>query len=295
MDIRKNIYHLSDSELSSFLAAVDALKGEGGYDEFVERHFRGGHAIHRAPGFFPWHRYFIREFELSLQSLVGGVALPYWDWAADAANPAAAPLWNTDSALGRVYIGGDGDPANGDRVNSGPFAHWTALIAQGGQLVPRTPAGLIRRLGRDPISTGAPRFSTQAQVDQALNIGTYDSAPWDASQDATPSFRNRTEGWLRRPSEAGSQLHNRIHLWVGGDMLPHTSPNDPVFFLHHSNVDRLWAKWQALHPAAPYLPSSGGPTGHNLNDPLPHLTTSGATAASCLDYESNLNYAYDIL
>ena len=28
-----------------------------------------------------------------------------------------------------------------------------------------------------------------------------------------------------------------------------TSPNDPMFFAHHQNIDRLWAKWQKLHPS----------------------------------------------
>ncbi|PTD01243.1 hypothetical protein FCULG_00012678 [Fusarium culmorum] len=27
-----------------------------------------------------------------------------------------------------------------------------------------------------------------------------------------------------------------------------SSPNDPVFFLHHSMVDRIYWVWQALHP-----------------------------------------------
>ena len=56
------------------------------------------------------------------------------------------------------------------------------------------------------------------------------------------------------PGESGSQLHNRVHIWVGGDMGPGTSPNDPVFYLHHCNVDRLWALWQHAHPASGYLP-----------------------------------------
>ena len=47
-----------------------------------------------------------------------------------------------------------------------------------------------------------------------------------------------------------------------------TSPNDPVFFLHHCNIDRLWALWQQSHPTEPYLPMNGGPKGHDLNDPM---------------------------
>jgi hypothetical protein len=30
-------------------------------------------------------------------------------------------------------------------------------------------------------------------------------------------------------------------------MVNPTSPNDPIFFLHHANVDRLWAMWQDYH------------------------------------------------
>ena len=53
---------------------------------------------------------------------------------------------------------------------------------------------------------------------------------------------------------------------MGGDMLPISSPSDPVFFLHHCNIDRLWALWQAQNPGQGYQPSGDGPTGHNLND-----------------------------
>jgi tyrosinase len=44
------------------------------------------------------------------------------------------------------------------------------------------------------------------------------------------------------------QIHNAVHIAVGGDtgtMSGPSSPADPVFFLHHANIDRLWARWQA--------------------------------------------------
>ena len=77
----------------------------------------------------------------------------------------------------------------------------------------------------------------------------------------TKGFRNGLEGWINGP-----QLHNRVHVWVGG--LIHTvagqtgsmglmsSPNDPTFFLHHSNIDRIWVQWQDKHPDQDY-PASG--------------------------------------
>ena len=47
--------------------------------------------------------------------------------------------------------------------------------------------------------------------------------------------------------------HNEGHVWVGGeklspqiagDMTEMYAPRDPVFFLHHCNIDRIWAQWQ---------------------------------------------------
>ncbi len=95
----------------------------------------------------------------------------------------------------------------------------------------------------------------------------------------TIGFRNRIEGWVTRRADhrvttEGSQLHNRVHLWVGGSMVPMTSPNDPVFFLHHCFVDKVWADWQAAqvkaNPAgAPhYAPMEANPPGHNFEDVL---------------------------
>lgn len=45
--------------------------------------------------------------------------------------------------------------------------------------------------------------------------------------------------------------HGSVHVRVGGDMggVP-TASYDPLFFLHHANVDRIWARWQSLHPGA---------------------------------------------
>jgi hypothetical protein len=69
-----------------------------------------------------------------------------------------------------------------------------------------------------------------------------------------------------------ADLHNWIHNWVGGSMLNMTSPNDPCFWLHHCNIDRLWAVWITQHPmAATYLPSAGTMSvtpGHSINDTM---------------------------
>jgi hypothetical protein len=304
MNIRKNIYTLTDDQLDDLKEGLDGIKTNGAYDQFIVRHHHammtatmmagesGGanvrNVAHRGPAFLPWHRYFCRELELALQTIRPNVTLPYWDWAADAANPAAAPLWNTNPAQ-PIYVGGDGTGPGGV-VNTGPFASWTALVEDpAGNLVPRT-GGLIRDLGG--YTSGDPDFPSADQVDDAVqNMTVYDTSPWRTA--STGSFRNRLEGWVQSPGESGSQLHNRVHLWVGGDMGPGTSPNDPVFFLHHSNVDRLWAQWQHAHPASGYLPASGGPPGHNETDLMQHLTTPAATPAGSLDYRRTMGFIYD--
>ncbi|TXB99039.1 hypothetical protein FocTR4_00013439 [Fusarium oxysporum f. sp. cubense] len=42
--------------------------------------------------------------------------------------------------------------------------------------------------------------------------------------------------------------HGAIHSAIGGDMIPNTSPNDPIFFLHHAQIYRLWSLWQEEDP-----------------------------------------------
>ncbi len=43
-------------------------------------------------------------------------------------------------------------------------------------------------------------------------------------------------------------FHNRLHGLVGGTMVTSASPADPLFWLHHAFIDKIWADWQLLHP-----------------------------------------------
>ncbi len=49
--------------------------------------------------------------------------------------------------------------------------------------------------------------------------------------------------------------HAEVHVAVGGEdgsgtMNSPSSPADPIFWLHHANIDRLWADWQIHHDTA---------------------------------------------
>jgi tyrosinase len=44
--------------------------------------------------------------------------------------------------------------------------------------------------------------------------------------------------------------HNHGHAWIGGIMNnTSTSPTDPIFWMHHAEVDRLWEIWRQTNPA----------------------------------------------
>jgi tyrosinase len=281
MGTRKNAATLTSTEKQNFIRAIKALKANGIYNQYVMLHVDAAshaspstvspsyrNAAHKGPAFHPWHRYYLYKFELELQKQVPGVTLPYWNWAADAANPQNSAIWASD------FLGGNGDPADGYLVKTGPFAvgQWTIIDENG------NPAGGLRR----QFGQSSPTVPSLTEVSTAVNEVPYDRSLWD--QSSSSSHRNRLEGWLNSP-----QLHNKVHRWVGQSMLSMASPNDPVFFLHHANVDRLWAQWQAQHPTLGYLPTSSGPPGHNLNDVM--YPTSSTTPASVLNH-TTLGYTY---
>ena len=300
--VRRNILSHANAR-DQFIRGVKLLKQEvlqpgrpNTYDLFVAWHHQTmmqltpptqmeRNAAHSGPVFLPWHRHMLIELERNLQRVLNDPAfgLPYWAWQADGDGPAgqqtSSPIWAANC------MGGSGSP-----VTTGPFAFrasdptsWRVTLEAtvGGQLRP-TNRGLRRQLALD-VAT----LPTTQQVRSAIGIATYDTAPWTRA--STGSFRNLAEGW---PS--GPQTHNRVHVWVGGDMSPSSSPNDPVFYLNHCNVDRIWAAWQQRHPNSPYLPPGNAPASlrfHRLNDAMSSIFPGQTTPNSMLNVSSI--YTYD--
>jgi tyrosinase len=222
------------------------------------------------PVFLPWHRWYLLVLEAQMQRVLGvgrdDFGLPYWDWAADGSN--LTPSRQRTAAQVWSVVGGNGRP--GDRqVVDGPFT-----VGQFDIRIEQGPSGQLRatnRALRRNFGAAASRLPRQTEVDAALDDDTYDRAGWDTS---ASSFRNRLEGWV----PAGPALHNRVHVWVGGDMGPGSSPNDPVFFLNHCLVDKLWDTWQqasANHTYAPTGQSTAGDPllGHRAGDLIYSILT----------------------
>jgi tyrosinase len=172
----------------------------------------------------------------------------------------------TESLIWRNDLMGGPGQAGTGAVNTGPFANW----------------GLIRN---------------------SFNVfGSPGTGGTIAGLMASPAYTTFTG--VESP-------HGAAHVWVGGFMgNPLSAPRDPVFWLLHANVDRLWSEWIERHSASagfqPYLPLSGGPTGHNINDTmwpwngttnpfgvLPWTTVpENVRPADLLDHRI-LNYRYD--
>ncbi|MFC9794006.1 tyrosinase family protein [Streptomyces sp. NPDC127584] len=272
MTVRKNQATLTADEKRRFVAAVLELKRSGRYDAFVTTHNAfimsdtdtGDRVGHRSPSFLPWHRRFLIEFEQALQSVDPTVNLPYWDWTAD--RTSRSSLWAPD------FLGGTGRARDG-QVLDGAFARsgnrWTISVRVDSR-------DYLRR----DLGAGGRQLPTRAEVDSVLAMQTYDTAPWNSSSDG---FRNHLEGWR------GVNLHNRVHVWVGGQMGTGVSPNDPVFWLHHAFIDKLWADWQARHPRSPYLPAAGTPNVVDLGDTM--RPWNDVTPADMLDHTRH--YTFD--
>lgn len=88
--------------------------------------------------------------------------------------------------------------------------------------------------------------------------------------------------------------HGGGHNWVGGTMAGGRSPLDPLFWLHHGNIDRLWAIWQRNHPGVSHynLTPAPGDSVAAAMVPLNSPMVGGATPASMLDHTA-LGYTYD--
>jgi len=130
---RKRIDRLSASQLAHVRAAF--AKAMAISDERSYWYFAGWHGEpfqwceHHTELFLPWHRAYLREFELALQTQQPGVSLPWWDWTATAGVPDAYTDTDVDGEpnplLGseiRVYRTSNSQNAEPRRPGSAPHA-----------------------------------------------------------------------------------------------------------------------------------------------------------------------------
>jgi tyrosinase len=238
----------------------------------------GYSVAHQCPAFLPWHRKFLLLFEDAIRALAfPDFALPYWDWT----DQAALDVMFADDFMGPIT----GDANDNYAVNTGPFRkgvfplNVTPQPIGDGDDLNQGPWG---HLTRGPKTIDLP---TAEEITAMFAVDRYSAPPYDNSVDISESFNNYILGI---PNTEGQLpfIHSAVHAHVGGSWdstyfdsgfneqditfvgtmgVLDASPNDPVFFLHHCNVDRLWALWEDLY-GAQYEPESGFNQGWNLND-----------------------------
>jgi len=284
MAIRESANKLSAEKREKYINAVIKLKTEGNpntgrnYDTYVSWHQASIFSLetltgnttpfwsysHGTPAFLPWHRVFLYLFEKDLQEVSDdpNMAIPYWDISANDANTS---IWTED------FLGGSGNPNNDYIVETGAFAYsadkWPLRVRN---LMVEKDDKLRRGLGVGINGS----FPSVQRVRQILNLTPYDLAPYEETNTSN-------ENMFRRQLEGGA-IHGIGHNWVGGAREVNgeresigsmanvwTSPNDPVFFLHHCNIDRLWDKWQRRHGLEyePQTPVDGLPSG-SINEAM---------------------------
>jgi tyrosinase len=171
--------------------------------------------------FLPWHRVFLHELERRLNSTPEGnskIRIPYWDWTVHR----EIPDWLEDF---RPKI---------DKV----------LVFPPPVFPPRTtePVPVIQtiRVQRAPGQAVHPVTGRRVELPTKPQVGRILSQSRDFRE-----FTAALEG-----------LHGLPHVWVGGTMAQYVSPADPLFWLHHSNIDRLWDSWPKSQSQLPNLQGS---------------------------------------
>ncbi|KAJ4297425.1 hypothetical protein N0V88_004348 [Collariella sp. IMI 366227] len=236
--LRKEWRTLNKHEKSSYISAVKCILKKPArtpafnntgvisrYDDLVYTHIQQTFSMHYTGHFLAWHRYYVATYERMLRE--------------DSLCP---PVFDPVTGFGGNGEWVEGDPNNpfavpgrtgGGCVTDGPFAGIPDLVHLGPMDgVTYNP----QCLKRDLSPYFAARYLAMNQTQKTL---------------AAPDF-----GWFDQivqggPSFEASGVHGGGHYGVGGTFGQmgdlYTSPADPIFYLHHANLDRVWWSWQKLN------------------------------------------------
>ena len=163
--------------------------------------------------FLSWHRMYLYHFERILRAASGQqeFALPYWNYAVP-----------TERALPVIFR----EPADATNPLYVTARRTRDPDINGGEDVPAAVTDASNAFSF--INFASPRGSGLSFGGQNLPAPRHFSAP-----------HGRLE----------MQPHDIIHVVVGGSGWmsdPNFAARDPIFWLHHCNIDRLWNRWLSL-------------------------------------------------
>lgn len=246
--------------------------------------------------FYAWHRGYLGYFEETVRKYSGlsEFALPYWDWTELPEIPASMFDGVLTPADGAYAVATENIAVFEAMIRPALEQYWSTL--SGPQLAQLGLRGYssIDDVWKDVDGNGvagnagfAPTCSSRyltrrnSKLDAktaydvspfVIGAGLFPSAFW--SEDISNSFTsNRTQSHNTQPNKTTKFSileglpHNLVHNYIGGsppldpgpfgNMTNFLSPVDPIFFMHHSNMDRLWDVWERKQQRLklPLLPS----------------------------------------
>lgn len=248
--------------------------------------------------FLPWHRGYLGWFEQICRELSRDpqFAMPYWDWTAEPKIPAGM----FDDVLDpnhSAYIPTAHEFESRLKSAIADAGYWTSpngiftSRSQYGQLLMRgvrfdadllfdiltDPSGRLfyEQPGARGIRRERPEFA--ASTADAVSLGTIHAALAAPDFPTFASLKSSNHATMAGFGILEAKPHNSVHRCVGtrdcnfveprGFMTDMLSPVDPIFFLHHANMDRLWDVWtrKQILLGLPILPS-GAELRTNLPD-----------------------------
>ncbi|KAI1844352.1 hypothetical protein JX266_009446 [Neoarthrinium moseri] len=230
-----------------------------------------GYCTHVSNLFPTWHRPYLALYEQTIYKFVQMIAnwfppdrreayqkaaatfrIPYWDWALKPAP--GESVWP-------MFLGGmvniEIDGPNGVQNISNPLYSYTFKPLNSSDF-DQFPFMYWNETKRRP----QPQQSANATSDNGWVAQALDSHLSSIQQRLYTLFSNykdyatwSNEAWITDVNNASTDsiesLHDTIHLACGGNYghmaIIAYSSFDPVFFLHHANLDRLFAMWQVVH------------------------------------------------
>jgi tyrosinase len=235
--VRKDANVLTAAERNRFLAALATLNGAGAgsYKDFRDMHVGGAPSVEAHGG--AGFLPWHRAYLLDFERELQAID-----------GEVALPYWRFDKQAPNLFTTSFIGVPNA--LNQVQFAAGHPLTAWVSSGVP----GIQRGGGVGP--TTVPPLRTEAQT---LALGGPPPGP------TYVAFR-QLEG----------NPHGIAHTTHGAGFITSvpTAARDPLFFLLHCNIDRLWGKWQFANklydPAVSraFAPAAGSPPGHRLPDPM---------------------------
>ncbi|PPQ83615.1 hypothetical protein CVT25_006300 [Psilocybe cyanescens] len=249
---------LSNLEKADYIKAVKCLQSHPArdpampeaktrFDEFQAYHIVLADKIHNLGQFLPWHRHYIRSYEKGLRNECGyNGTFPYWDWTQDVGvnqSLSDAPVFDPMTGFGGNGVPGTYTlPPNNNTDNrifpeafrgcleDGPFANYTLSVGPG-------------KLATNHCLTRGHNNDAKKYLTSAAEANVTRSPNFEV-------FRVQLEG---EPITTDHRMHDGGHDAIGGEMSNfYSSPGEPLFYLHHANLDRIWWRWQQANASRMY-------------------------------------------